>query len=67
VRFIVAPRYRHAETAGVLEDLQVLGDGLLGDVDLLGDLADQARRGADQAQDPSTPTARFERLVVAHR
>jgi hypothetical protein len=37
--------------ACLLEDLQVLGDRLLGNVDLLGDLADRARPDADQAQD----------------
>src|SRR6516165_12733752 len=39
------------DQAGVLEDLQVLGDGLLGDVEVAGNLVDRARPVADQPQD----------------
>jgi hypothetical protein len=39
------------DQAGVLEDLQMLGDGLLGDVDSFGDLTDRAGRGPHEPQD----------------
>jgi hypothetical protein len=54
--------------AGLLEDLQVLGDRLLGDVDPLGDLADRARRDADQAQDflPARLCEGFQHSFGAH-
>src|SRR5262244_957209 len=53
--------------AGVPEHLQVLGDGLLGDVELLGDLVDRARPVAYQPQDV-TPARLGEGLErgVAH-
>jgi hypothetical protein len=53
---------------GFLEHLEVLGDRLLGDVEVLGDLADRAGLVADQAKD-RLPTGLCERTkgsVGAH-
>lgn len=43
------------DETGVVQDAQVVGDGLLGDVEAFGDLVDRARAVADELQDRSPP------------
>src|SRR5215472_3241455 len=57
----------HGHQARVPEHLQVQGDGLLGDVELPGDLVDRARPVADQPQDrPSARVGKGLERCLAH-
>src|SRR5579875_2822326 len=56
----------HCVQAGVPEHFQVLGDGLLGDIEVLGDLVDRPGLVADQPQDrpPARVRKRMERRLA---
>src|SRR6266700_3629047 len=62
------PLFPHSDEAGVLEHLQVLRDGLLGDVKMGGDLADRTRLIAYESEHllPSRLGQRAEGRLAVH-